>query len=57
MKKTSDFHGMKCLTGRFIEDGWVKNKVCHIPLDKISSIIEFSSLADFRKAERAAEAE
>lgn len=53
--QANDFHGLKCLSGRFVDaEGWFGEKVCRIPLDKVSSIIEFSSLAEAKVARKKA---
>ncbi len=44
-----DFKGIKCLKGKHIttHDSWLKNRVVYIPVDKVTSIVVFNSLADF----------
>ncbi|MGD0060149.1 MAG: hypothetical protein ABSD58_12105 [Verrucomicrobiia bacterium] len=42
-----DFNGVKCLKGRHADITWAKGKICYIPVDKISAIMEYDSLDQY----------
>ena len=44
-----DFKGVKCLKGRHSDITWAKGKMCYIPVDKISAIMEFDSFEQYKE--------
>jgi hypothetical protein len=44
-----DFKGVKCLKGRHADIGWPKGKICYIPVDHISLIMEYDSLEQYKE--------
>lgn len=49
--ETVEFNGIKCLKGQEVptkNKSWMENKVVYIPIDKITMIVEFNSLEDFK---------
>ena len=44
-----DFKGVKCLKGRHADITWAKGKICYVPVDKISVIMEFDSLEQYKE--------
>ena len=47
--EAADFHGIKCIRGRFADLSWMKGKVCYVPLDKVSAIVEYNSLEQYKE--------
>jgi len=48
LEKAEYFNGIKCLKGQYIDSAWLKSKTVYIPVDKVTSIIEFNSLAEYK---------
>jgi len=44
-----DFKGVKCLKGRHADISWAKGKICYIPIDQISAIVEYDSLQQYKQ--------
>jgi hypothetical protein len=44
-----DFKGVKCLKGRHADISWAKGKICYIPVDQISAIMEYDSLEHYKE--------
>jgi ubiquitin C-terminal hydrolase len=44
-----DFKGVKCLKGRHADITWAKGKICYVPVDKVSVIMEFDSLEQYKE--------
>jgi len=45
------FHGLKCLKGKSVNRrSWAYGRAVHIPLDKITRIIKYPSLAEYETA-------
>ena len=44
-----DFKGIKCLKGRHADISWAKGKICYIPVDQISAIVEYDSLQQYKE--------
>lgn len=44
-----EFKGVKCLKGRHADITWVKDRICYIPVDKISTIVEYDSLEQYKQ--------
>ena len=47
--EATDFDGIKCLKGRQVDLSWVRNKVVYVPVDKVSNIVEYDSLDQYKK--------
>ena len=43
------FNGIKCLKGEHVNISWVKNKIVYIPVDKVSLIVEYNSVEEFKQ--------
>jgi hypothetical protein len=48
--ESADFNGIKCLIGRHVDMSWVKGKICYIPIETVSVIVEFDSLEDYKES-------
>jgi hypothetical protein len=44
-----DFNGVKCLKGRHADISWARGKICYIPIDQISTIVEYDSLQQYKE--------
>jgi len=44
-----EFNGIKCLKGEHVNISWIKNKVVYIPVDKVSLIVEYNSVEEFKQ--------
>ena len=42
-----EFKGIKCLKGRHADITWTKGKICYIPVNQISAILEYDSLEQY----------
>jgi hypothetical protein len=47
--EAAEFNGIKCLKGKHVDLYWVANRIVYIPVDKISMIIEYNSLSQFKE--------
>lgn len=47
--EAAEFNGVKCLKGKQVDISWVANKTVYIPVDKISVIVEYDSLSQYKE--------
>lgn len=47
--EAADFHGVKCLKGRFADISWMKGKLTYVPVENISAIVEYDSLEQYKE--------